>query len=348
MKIRTYIAQLKNNAPILFSKPSLLVPMGIGIFKGVILKQPVLRYLELQVTTECNQKCESCFASNATIPGRKQLSLNEIKSIWRELKQNGVFQGIITGGEPTVRKDLFDILKILETHKYMFGMTTNAILLTKEYVRDLKRIGLDYLAISLNSMNPIENDRQRGTSGHFEKVMQTIEWAKEYKLPVGLSTVLSHQNFDDFERMAQFCQKNGIQICPAFAVSQGRWTKQDGVRLTADDYIKLRELNERYPAIRSELTTNMSLKNTCPGGTEKLYVSVYGDVTTCQLNPVSFGNVRELPIKNIVDRILQIKSFSQINPSCVVSSDEEYIDKYIGPIADQPYRPVPIDDHPID
>jgi MoaA/NifB/PqqE/SkfB family radical SAM enzyme len=318
-----------------------------GIFRGAVLKQNVLRYLELQVNAVCNQRCEGCFATKARAPGRQPLSPEEIAKLWQDLKKLGAIQGIITGGEPTMRKDLFEVFEALETRKSMFAMTTNGLLLTRQYLGRLKEIGLVYLAVSLNSLDADENDRSRGSPGHFNQVMDVLSWAKEVKLPVGLSTILSHLNLDEFERMAAFCQANGIQIVPAFAVAQGRWTGRGDVRLTREDYERLDRINEKYPVVRSELTNNYCGRKTCPGGTEKLFVTVYGDVTTCQLNPVSYGNIRLEPIERIWQRILKVESFAKINPICVVSSDEVYVRDYIDPIAQATTLPVPIEQHPV-
>ena len=347
MKLSGRIREFKANAPILLSKPGLYGKMLAGVFRGMVLKQNVLRYLELQINGVCNQTCEGCFAAKAMNPSRDRISVKEIRNVWRELKKLGAIQGIVTGGEPTMREDLFDIFDALEIRKSMFAMTTNGLLLSRKYVRELKRIGLSYLAVSLNSLDAAENDRIRGTPGHFDKVMEVIEWTKAEGLPMGLSTLLSHQNVDEFERMAEFCYGKNIQICPAFAVAQGKWAGNTEVRLTREDYDSLDRINEKYPIVRSELTSNYSGQETCPGGTEKIFVSLYGDVTTCQLNPISFGNIRQEPIRRIWQRILKIDSFKKINPVCVVSSDDTYVSLYIDPISRYKHHPVPIQEHPV-
>lgn len=314
MKLSAKLHQAWINRHIVLGKPHLIPQILSGIIQARLLGKNVLRYLELQINTECNQRCKSCFASRSVKHGEAPLSLEEIKALYQQLKPMGVFQGNITGGEPLLHAQLFDILEALEAKRNMFAITTNGLLLTRDFVRDLKQAGLVYLAVSLNSLDAADNDEQRGTPGHFDQVMRVIDWAKEANLSIGLSTIFSHLNIPEFEKMARFAQEKGIQICPAFAVSQGRWAGNDDVRLKPNDYDELSRINDKYPALRAELDTNLSGKRTCPGITEKVFVTVYGDVTSCQLNPVSFGNIRDESMDVILRRMRKIKSFTKTAP----------------------------------
>ena len=347
MNLRRRLRQVRAAWPILATRPRLLPQIGWGVVRGRLLGRHVLRYLELQVNTVCNQRCEGCFAVHARDRTREMLSLDEIADVWRQVRELGGFQGIITGGEPTMRKDLFDVLSALQARQYMFGMTTNTLRIDRPYLRELQRAGLCYLAVSLNALDPAENDRERGSPGHFDHVMDVLGWAKEIRMPAGLSTIFSHYNAAEFERLARFAQEREISISPAFAVSLGRWADRQDVRLTEDDYRKLTEIGDRYPAVRPELINNLSGAVSCPGGTEKVFVTAYGEVTTCQLNPVSFGNVRAESIARIRDRMLEVEAFRRPNPVCVISSDPDYVRDYVEPVARVEQMPVPLAQHPM-
>jgi MoaA/NifB/PqqE/SkfB family radical SAM enzyme len=273
--------------------------------------------------------------------------VEEIRNLYLEVQPLGVFQGNITGGEPTLHPQLFEILEALDARRNMFAITTNGLRLDRKFVLELKQAGLAYLAVSVNSLNAVENDDQRGTPGHLEHAIEVMNWAREADLPVGFSTVLSHQSIPEFERMAHYAHEHGFQLCPAFAVSQGRWTGKDEVRLRPEDYAALKRISARYPSVRSELTTNFCGKDTCPGIREKIFVTVFGEVTSCQLNPVSFGNVRQEPVTTILERMRRLKHFTTVNPICVVSSDKDYVERYIVPTAERDMLPVPIHDHPM-
>ena len=81
MKFVPWLKQIISNAPIFLNKSNLIPKITTGLLKGIVLKQDVLRYLELQVNTDCNQSCEMCFASKSRIPSRDPMTVNEIREV---------------------------------------------------------------------------------------------------------------------------------------------------------------------------------------------------------------------------------------------------------------------------
>jgi len=99
--------------------------------------------------------------------------------------------------------------------------------------------------------------------------------------------------------------------------------------------------------MRSDWNINMSLKNECPGGREKLGVSAYGDIATCPMNPVSYGNLRKNSLKDIREKMMLSPEIAQRSPNCLIGSDHKYIKDFMAPIANYKEFPVLVDEHPV-
>ncbi len=115
--------------------------------------------------------------------------------------------------------------------------------------------------------------------------------------------------------------------------------------LTQEEWREVQAFMRANRHIRSDWTINFSTKVECPGGREKLNISPYGDIMGCGMNFVSFGNVREEPLKEIVRRMGEFPYFKNPSPDCLIGAHPEYIEKYIRPLAGRQV-PVQVDQHP--
>lgn len=317
-----------------------------GFAKTLILRQPVLRTIELALLTECNSKCVMCYASRMKRDNDLYLTVEEYARIWKEASRLGAFSVILSGGEPTLRKDLFEILAVMEPQNTIFALVTNSLNLDADYLAALKRAGVETIHLSLDSTNPLTNDHIRGAEGHFDKVIAAISEAKRQGFAVYLSTVIMHNGLDKMAEMVRFAQENDIGIVFSLACVSGNWSDEQGVLLTAQDWQAVQAYMSSNRHIRSDWTINFSLRQECPGGREKISISCYGDVMGCGMNYISFGNVREEPLETIWRRMHNFPDFKRRSPNCLIGADPEYIEKYIKPISGMSV-PVQIDRHPL-
>lgn len=108
-----------------------------------------LRCATMKVTSQCNRKCEFCYENQ---DNRKELSKNQIKYIIRFLKDNGCRTLMISGGEPLLRKDIYEIIEYASTCKVKTKLATNGTLLNCHVATRLKESGLDEIYISVGDM----------------------------------------------------------------------------------------------------------------------------------------------------------------------------------------------------
>ena len=167
-------------------RPALVGNIAKAYFRRHVLRRPCLRVCEFSITPVCQSRCEFCYASKFACPGQTLLSVDEIRDIWRQARELGAFSSVVFGGEPLLHPGFLEIIELLEPRKHVITFTTNAIAMTEELVRELKRLGVFLVNISINSVDPDINDRLRGYPGHLEKAMQAMEWCKKHGLDVFL------------------------------------------------------------------------------------------------------------------------------------------------------------------
>ncbi|XP_044738019.1 molybdenum cofactor biosynthesis protein 1 isoform X2 [Chrysoperla carnea] len=156
-------------------------------------------YLRISLTERCNLRCKYCMPSEGVqlTKQSKLLTTDEIIYISKLFVQHGVTKIRLTGGEPTIRRDLTDIIYELKQLKGLqkVGITTNGLTLTKQLVK-YQRAGLDLINISLDTLKPdrfIELSRRKG----HERVLAGIHLALQLDYQPKINCVLMKNINDD-------------------------------------------------------------------------------------------------------------------------------------------------------
>jgi MoaA/NifB/PqqE/SkfB family radical SAM enzyme len=160
--------------------------------------------LDLNVTNRCNFRCTHCAFDSGLIV-MPELSLSELEKILRETKELGGNKIDITGGEPTLRKDIFDIVKLAKSMNYKIELVTNGSNLDKESLIKLRELGLDSTAISLDGSNYETYARIRRTTPEiYQKVLRTIDLSLGF-FPTKINTVVFESNLEDIPNITKWC-----------------------------------------------------------------------------------------------------------------------------------------------
>ncbi|XP_011494275.1 PREDICTED: molybdenum cofactor biosynthesis protein 1 isoform X1 [Ceratosolen solmsi marchali] len=158
-------------------------------------------YLRISLTERCNLRCTYCMPANGVTLTKKEniLSTDEIIKLADLFIKEGITKIRLTGGEPTVRKDIIDIVAQLKSLKGLetLAMTTNGIALTRK-LPALQKAGLDLLNISLDTLNHKRFEKFTLRRG-WDNVMASIDLAIQLGYsPVKINTVVM-KNFNDDE-----------------------------------------------------------------------------------------------------------------------------------------------------
>jgi len=140
-----------------------------------------------------------------------EMTVQELKKILEDTKELGGKKIDITGGEPTMREDLDEIIKIGKKLGYKIELVTNGSLLNKKRLRKFKEYGLDGIAISLDGSTHEVYSRIRKVSKEtYEKVLQTIEDAISLGIYTKVNTVVFKSNLEDLPNITKLCIEKGV------------------------------------------------------------------------------------------------------------------------------------------
>lgn len=174
------------------------------------IKRGKNKVLIFNITTQCNSNCIHCYNTKfdraRTIP---DLNFEHVKSILSQARKMGVEGIVFTGGEPLVRKDFFDILKIAKDLGFFSTVASNGYLLNEKNIEKLKNLDVTRIQISLDGFEKT-NDYLRGYKGHFRKVIENIGKLIANNFYVGISSVIMEKNYEEIPELFSFFEKKGI------------------------------------------------------------------------------------------------------------------------------------------
>jgi cyclic pyranopterin phosphate synthase len=151
--------------------------------------------LRISLTQRCNLKCVFCHMEGQPVAS-EELGVDDLTTIVRAAARAGIDRVKLTGGEPTLRSDIVEIVRAFRPHMRELSMTTNALRL-EELARPLRTAGLDRVNVSLPSLDPTTYRELTGVDG-VARVLRGIHAAQEAGLsPIKLNVVaLSGRNDD--------------------------------------------------------------------------------------------------------------------------------------------------------
>jgi radical SAM protein with 4Fe4S-binding SPASM domain len=149
--------------------------------------------MDLALTYRCNNDCSHCY--NARPRDYPEITTNEWYSLIDKMCQIGIPHIVFTGGEPTLRSDLPDLIKYAETKGLITGLNTNGRRLSNpDYLNQLVDCGLDHVQITIESHNPDIHDQMVQCEGAWKQTVAGLRYALESKLYVMTNTTMLKLN----------------------------------------------------------------------------------------------------------------------------------------------------------
>jgi len=161
------------------------------------------------VTRTCNLKCKHCYAFAGT-KDPNELNTEEALEAVDKMAAAGVAYIALSGGEPLIRPDIFQIIDRIKKNNMAFSIATNAVMLTKEKAQKLKDLGCLYVQVSLDGARPETHNWFRGRNA-FELTTKSIKTAAELGLHVGISTTVTQHNYDEVLDIVDLSEKLGAK-----------------------------------------------------------------------------------------------------------------------------------------
>ncbi len=293
-------------------------------------KRPPLRFVDIAITYNCNMRCTHCSSTVLKRKGTSPLTVDQFKIIARKLIKAGVLVVNFTGGEPFTRPDLIEIIKCFDPKKLLIAIQTNGYDVTEEKLKELKKVGVDSIGISIDGPSAETHDPFRNSPGAFEHAMKVLEMGTSIGFNMGISYCLTHENLYSTEReeIVKLSKKYKALLNYNLAVPIGFWRGCTDSLITDQDRVFLNNLVNEYPRSKTDFETNY-FRRGCGAIKEKLYVTAYGDVMPCPFIQVSFGNLLTDHVEDIRSRALKYRYFSEYHPRCIAAQDLGFINNTI-------------------
>jgi MoaA/NifB/PqqE/SkfB family radical SAM enzyme len=326
--------QLKQEKPYVYEK--------IMKYADKVKRGESIAILQFQYNYKCNFRCEHC--SVKRFQGKKEgrsFTIEDVKELSRQADEMGLAHIVITGGEPLVFKDFDEIVKAIDPQKFYITSDTNGWLLDEEKAKHLKSIGVDKIQLSLDSLDAKEHDEFRHQPGSHARALKAIDAAKAAGLNIILSTVVTKQRVrsQEFIDYLEFAKSKGVGVFVTYAKPVGAWEGNFDCLVDKDDMDYMRELEKKYEVF-THLTPGYGLDLGCIAVKRMVSITQYGDVMPCPYIHVSLGNFFEEPLKDIIQKGLNIKFFGKKVNTCLIAESRKFINDYIVPTYDKPL-PVP-------
>jgi len=158
----------------------------------------------------CNLTCKHCYSISADTDFKGELSTQEVFTTMDNLKQYGVKVLILSGGEPLMRPDIFEISHHAKEMGFYVGLSTNGTLIDYDNIDQIAGAGYDYVGISIDGMQET-HDQFRRKDGAFEESMRGIQLCMQHQIKVGLRFTLTQDNENELSQMLKMLEIKNIE-----------------------------------------------------------------------------------------------------------------------------------------
>jgi len=306
------LSNLSSDEELIYSIKALFRGISKRGFMGIETGMPL--YVVFDITNKCNLKCIHCYSAEQ----KGELTTKEAYHILDMLYKSGAAMVDFGGGEPLLRKDIFDIISYSKKLGFYTSISTNGTLLNKTCVTRLRSLDIDHICISLDGAKPETHDFIRQKKGTFLKTIDGIKNSINAGMNTQISTVFMKNNVDELCELYHLLESlkvNGWYIYDFIPAGHGKEIKNNVLDIEQREKLfkQLQELAifskmslKPYPDL---VTINSSLDKKsyfykaysqltefikgCPTGRWTCHISSNGDLHPCHLLPFKLGNLKQ-------------------------------------------------------
>lgn len=163
------------------------------------------------LTNMCNLNCKHCYQDARSSPSQDELALEEKLALVDRLANSGVKICLLSGGEPLIHPDFFPVLEKMVSVGMYTAVASNGINITREVAMRLRKTGLNYIEISLDSVNSEKHDDFRGATGAWHRAVEGIKRCVEAGIFTAVATVFTRDTMNEVEEMLDLTTSLGAQ-----------------------------------------------------------------------------------------------------------------------------------------
>ncbi|MFC1703201.1 radical SAM protein [Candidatus Omnitrophota bacterium] len=272
---------------------------------------PVLS--EIALTYRCNLACRFCYAACGCkkVDDSPELSSESFKKILAIIKHEAEVPSVsFTGGEPTLRDDLFELIEHAKSLRMWTNLITNATLITKDFAAKLKHAGLDSAQVSLEAAEATVHDSIVKSPGAFSLTLQGLKHLQEAGIRVHTNSTISALNKNHLLKIVELVKKRGLSkfsmnmLMPEGAAVENlkevlvTYTEIGGIILQVAKHAKQLGLEFMWYSptpmcIFNPIVHGLGNKG-CAACDGLLSISPSGDILPCSSFPQPMGNMLKI------------------------------------------------------
>jgi len=269
-----------------------------------------LRVVAWETTRQCNLDCIHCRAAASHGRPENELTTQEGRGLILQIAERAKPLLILSGGEPLMRPDIFDLARIASNAGLKTVLATNATLLEAEHVRRMRNAGVLGVSVSFDGPDAETHDRVRASKGAFERSLRGLALLRKDGMPFQINFTVCRENADRLDGMIALAEREGAHTLDVFMlVPTGRARNGEPLGVSARQYEAiLRNIARRaddapitlrvtcgphYQRILREMNVTSGVRASgCMAGTSFVFVSHRGEVFPCGYLDVSCGDAR--------------------------------------------------------
>lgn len=268
-----------------------------------------MKLVSWNTTKRCNLYCAHCYRdSSIEEDTSNELSLEEAKKVIEDIKKAGFQLLILSGGEPLLRPDIFEIAEYGTNQGLMVALGTNGTLIDEAMAKKIKETGIRSVAISLDSVDRETHNAFRGADFAYDKAIQGMKNLIEEGVKVQINITISKMNHGEIPELLDYCEELGASsVHVLFLVETGRGTKLEDIYLNRDEYEKALQEVLGYESdmfikptcapqgviIADQMGKGDRFTRGCLAGTNYCSILPDGQVHICPYAEVKAGDLRE-------------------------------------------------------
>lgn len=158
----------------------------------------------------CNLTCRHCYSASSDKSFQGELSTEEVFRVLEQLHEFGVPAVILSGGEPLLRPDLFEIAQQAKKLGFYLGLSSNGTVMDSATVARMADVGFNYVGISFDGLEQ-HHDHIRGRQGAFRDALDGLRRCRDQNIRVGIRFTPTQNNADDLPKLITFMDGEGVE-----------------------------------------------------------------------------------------------------------------------------------------
>ncbi len=311
------------------------------------------KWIAWEITRRCNLKCVHCRSSSEeTIANHPDFTFEEAKSILDDISSYASPVMVLSGGEPLMRDDVFDIAQYGTDLGFRMCLATNGTLVTDEVCEQIKKCGIKMVSLSLDGAKAETHDNFRNQLGAFAGTLRAIELFNKHGIPFLINSSFTLRNKDEIPEIYKLVKELGATAWYMFMiVPTGRGEDIMEELIPEDVYDEILEWHYQVEKEENELlmrptcaphyyrivrqkakeegtkhnhrTLQFSTGGSkgCLAGQLICLIDVDGEILPCSYFPKSAGNVKTTAFKEIWENselFTQLRDFKSYKDNCGV------------------------------